>query len=661
MTRKILFYIVIQILVFVNIGFSQRKKKNDYKVADHISLDSGDTYMELSKPEFRYQFRNVNHILYYENEAHKHHMKKLEDEKNYAKLLPELRAYVLNFGIKNFYTEPEMIWKVAQLSELMGLKDDAIYFYRLVLKHYRGKIDVAQVKLNYDTLAQNVDDKYVPLKYYYELVEYRKAVDTLRPPRGVFLKLDDAVNSKAEDYAPTLNMEANTMIFSSRRKKSQNISNSQLNEDLYVSKSFDGVWDETKFMEEINTPYNEGSACVSKDGKTLYFSRCMAPGGMGNCDLYVSYLNEEDKWSKPKNLGTAINSVAWDSQPSLSHTEDTLFFASDRIGGFGLSDIYFSIKLPDGTWSSAKNLGPVINTRENEVSPFMHPLYSVLYFSSTGHMLRFGDFDIFKSRKIGHVWTEPKSIGPLVNGAGSEYYFTIDSQSKNLYYARTEERSKDLDIYSFPLPMEAQPNAIVNLHGTLIDSSNGNPYKGIVTVIDMTNGIEVAPKELRPDGSYSFDLIDDADYLLVIQGEDFFRVEQKVHMNGDTSLQIKVPSIKFKSIQFTSMNFENDKANILPEMFADLDKVFNYLVDNPDVKLVISGHTDGQGDPKKNIDLSQRRADAIKKYLLKNGVVEEMRITAIGYGSSKPIREEHTQADKMLNRRVEFQIVRDHE
>lgn len=661
MNKKILFYIVFQLLVFVNIAFSQKKNKNNYKVADHISLDSGDTQMSGSKPEFRYQFLNVNHILYYENQAHKNHIKKLEEERNYAKLLPELRDYVLHFGIKNFYSEPELLWKVAQLSELMGLRDDAIYFYRLVLKHHRGKIDVAQVKINYDTLAQNVDDKYVPLKFYYELVEYRKAVDTLRPPRGVFLKLDDAVNSKSEDYAPTLNMEANTMIFSSRRKKSQNISNAQLNEDIYVSKSFDGVWDETKFMEEINTPYNEGSACVSKDGKTLYFSRCMAPGGMGNCDLYVSTLNDEDKWSRPKNLGLGINSVAWDSQPSLSHSEDTLFFASDRIGGFGLSDIYYSVKLPDGTWSSAKNIGPIINTRENEVSPFMHPIYDVLYFSSTGHMLRFGDFDIFKSRRINGVWMEPKSIGPLVNGAGSEYYFTIDSQSKNLYYARTEEGSKDLDIYSFPLPMEAQPNAIVSLQGTLRDSSTGNPYKGIVTVIDMTNGIEVAPKELRPDGSYSFDLIDDADYLLIIQGEDFFRIEQKVHMNGDTSIQIKVPSIKFKSIQFTSMNFENDKANILPEMHADLDKIFNYLMDNPDVKLVISGHTDGQGDPKKNIDLSQRRADAIKKYILKNGVIEESRITAIGYGSSKPIREEHSQEDMTLNRRVEFQIIRDHE
>jgi outer membrane protein OmpA-like peptidoglycan-associated protein len=661
MARNTFIYIALFLLLAWNHAFSQKKGKGNYKVADRIALDSNVNEQQAHKPEIKYQFHNVNHLFYYENQAHKAKIKKLEDDKDFVNLLPELRAYVLNFGIRNFYTEPELIWKVAQLSEMMGLNDDALYFYRLVLKHYRGKIDVDKVKLNYDTLAQNVDDKYVPLKFYYELVEYRKAVDTLRPPRGVFLKLDDAINSKSEDYAPSLNLESNLMIFSSRRKKNHNISNTQLNEDIYMAKSYEGIWDEAKFMEEINTPYNEGSACITRDGKTMIFSRCMAPGGLGNCDLYLTRLNEEGHWSKPKNLGTSINSVAWDSQPSLSHNEDTLYFASDRIGGFGLSDIYFSLRMPDGSWSSAKNIGPIINTRENEVSPFMHPLYNVLYFSSTGHMLRFGDFDIFKSRKVDGVWTEPKSIGPLVNGVGSEYYFTIDSDSKNLYYARAEGGSKDLDIYSFPLPMEAQPNAIVNLKGSLTDSISGNPYKGIVTVIDMTNGIEVAPKELRPDGSYSFDLIDDADYLLVIQGEDFFRIEQKIKMSGDTTVQIKVPPIKFKSIQFTTVNFENDKADILPVMHGDLDKIFNYMLDNPDVKLVISGHTDKQGDPKKNIDLSQRRADAIKKYLLKNNLIEENRITAIGYGSSKPIKEEVTMEDKTLNRRVEFQIIRDNE
>ncbi|MFN8436982.1 MAG: OmpA family protein [Cytophagales bacterium] len=661
MRHKILIYIyIIFCTLSASVCFSQ--KKHGYKVADQISMHEAESENESIKPEIKYQFVNVNKLLFYENESEKKHIQKLEEEKDYPNLLKALRRYVLHFGIKNFYTEPELIWKVAELSEKLGYKDDAIYFYRLVLKHYRGKIDIDKVKLNYATIAQNVDDKYVPLKYYYELVEYRKAIDTLRPPRGVFLKLDEAINSKAEDYAPTLNTETNVMVFSSRRKKNHSVSNTQLNEDLYMSKNFGGIWDSTRFLTEINTPFNEGSACLTKDGKTMFFSRCMAPGGMGNCDLYVTYLNENNKWTQPKNLGTGINSVGWDSQPSLSHTEDTLFFASDRMGGFGLSDIYFSKKLPDGTWSSAKNMGPIINSRENEVSPYMHPVFDVLYFSSTGHMLRFGDFDIFKSRRIDGVWTEPKNIGPLVNGAGSEYYFTIDSESKNLYYARSEESEpKNLDIYSFPLPMEAQPNAIANLSGTLTDSATGNPYKGIVTVIDLTNGIEVAPKELRSDGSYSFDLIDDADYLLIIQGEDFFRVEQKIKMDGDTSVQIKVPGIKFKSIQFTTVNFENDKADILPVMHADLDKIFNYLVDNPDVKLVISGHTDKQGDPKKNIDLSQRRADAIKKYLLKGGIIAENRITAIGYGSSKPIKEELTQEDKMLNRRVEFQIIKDNE
>src|SRR5690606_24963859 len=102
------------------------------------------------------------------------------------------------------------------------------------------------------------------------------------------------------------------------------------------------------------------------------------------------------------------------------------------------------------------------------------------------------------------VWDEPKNIGPLVNGEGSEYYFTIDSKSKTLFYAKSESDPNDLDLQSFPVPMEAQPEAIVSLKGSLTDSNTGKPLKGIVSIIDLDEGVEVAPKFLRPDGSFDF-------------------------------------------------------------------------------------------------------------------------------------------------------------
>ncbi len=277
----------------------------------------------------------------------------------------------------------------------------------------------------------------------------------------------------------------------------------------------------------------------------------------------------------------AINSTGWDSQPSLSHSGDTLFFASDRLGGFGFSDIYYSTKGSDGKWQKALNMGPIINTRAFEVSPFFHHKYNVLYFSSNGQPLTFGDFDIYKAYKRDPAWDEPKNIGPLVNGVGSEYYFTIDSESNYLYYARSASNDiNNLDLFSFPVPMEAQPDAIATLKGSLINSETRKPFKGIVSVIDLDKGVEVSPKFLREDGSFDFTLINKRNYLLVIQGDDFFRIEELFFMDGDTEMNREAEPFESK-IAFKSLEFENGKADILPAMHSDLNKLANFMIDHP--------------------------------------------------------------------------------
>jgi outer membrane protein OmpA-like peptidoglycan-associated protein len=490
--------------------------------------------------------------------------------------------------------------------------------------------------------------------------------------------MGELVNDKRfPDYGPTMNVNNDILIFTKRKKEitATKLSYRQ-NEDLFYSKMYDGFFDEAvPFSNVINSQCNEGSACISRDGKTLYFARCKVTDYqfdcrdcMGSCDIYVSYL-KDSTWSVPVNLGPNVNTTSWDSQPTLSHTEDTLYFASDRIGGFGLSDIWYTYKTQDG-WAKAKNLGSMVNTRANEVSPFYHPVHKVFYFSSNGQLLNFGDidtteflyktFDIYKTRFDDGAWREPRNIGPLVNGKGDEYYFTIDSKSKDLFYARSEDSMlTNLDLFSFPLPMEAQPLAYTKLKGSLKDSLTGESFKGIVSVIDLTSGIEVSPKYMRPDGTYEFDLIDDNDYLLVIQGEDFFRIEEKFHLQGDTTIDLETPSLRYNKFRFQTLEFEQGKWNILTEMEEDLNKVVDFLVDHPTFKLKISGHTDSQGDPGSNLALSQKRAEAIKKYIMQKGYIEDGRIEAIGYGNQKPIiTEEKTDADHKINRRVEFELLK---
>jgi outer membrane protein OmpA-like peptidoglycan-associated protein len=581
----------------------------------------------------------------------------LENRKNWKDLYPVLRAYVKNFGIENFYKDTYWVWRLAKLTEEMGNHDEALLLYRLVLKHHREDIDITKVELHYDSLIANDKDYFVPIDYYYELVEFRKEVDTLRPPRGVLINMGKDINSETSDYAPSLNMADNMLIFTSKRKVINPGMGEEPNEDLFFSINDDGYWRPAQSFPDLNTLYNEGSACMSKDGKTLYFSRCYSPESYGNCDIFVAKMQFDGKWSDVANMGPNINSLAWDSHPSLNHTEDTLYFASDRIGGFGLADIYFTYKDANGRWMPAKNAGPIVNSRANEISPFFHHKDEILYFSSNGHAVNFGAFDIYKTQRVRSSWSEPKNIGPLVNGSGNEFYFTIDSESRNLYYSHSTEKDiNNLDLYSFPVPMEAQPGATTTLEGSLNDGSD-EPFKGIVSIIDMDNGIEVAPKFLRPDGTFEFNLINNNNYLLIIRGEEFLKIEELFFLDGNTEFLQTTENIK-STIEFESIQFGNEESNINGSMFGDLNKVGEFLLDNPEFTLKISGHTDSDGREEFNLELSQKRADAIKEYLVYFNSVEPERIISEGYGSSKPLVKEVTDADKSVNRRVEFQLVK---
>lgn len=606
-----------------------------------------------------FDFHNINRIPYYYNPNAIRKIRHYENKRDWDKLYPLLRDYVSSFGIENFYKSTYWLWRLAKLTELFGDQDEAEHLYNIALKHYTENINVNEIELFYDSVAQHAQDYYVPVDYYYELVSYRQLVDTLRPPRGMLLNMGRKINSTRADYGPSLSKDDNLLIFTTKRDVSLNPMDPEPIENIYYSVLDIDMWTEAKPLEGVNSGLNEGSAILSRDGKMIFFSKCEAPGGFGGCDIYTGILKEDSTWGEFLNMGPAINSNGWDSHPALSQSEDTLFFTSDRIGGFGLSDIYISIKDENGDWLKAINAGPIINTRQNEVSPFYHPKEKVLYYSSNGQLLNFGEFDIYKTTNQNDNWIEPKNVGPLVNGPGSEFYFTIDSKSEQLYYARSAENNlENLDLYSFPLPMEAQPRATTKLTGQINNDSTGMPVQGIVSIIDLDNGIEVAPRFLKPDGTFEFDLINNNNYLIIVQGESFFRVAEVFKLEDDTEITAGVKPTSTK-IKFESIVFGNGEAILLPVMYDDLDKIIDFMLDNPDFNLKINGHTDSDGREEFNLSLSQQRADAIMEYLVFFGNIDESRITAKGYGSSQPIIKDHSERAKELNRRVEFELFRE--
>lgn len=671
-------------------SLEKTKKQEDYEddIENFEKLNAtyvDDQLIHRSSDDSTYYFifNNLEFDDYYYSETQINQVKQAIINGDDAITIDFLERYIARFCPENFSKDNALIWRLAQLYDKYDQHEKAKAAYRLVLKHHpirnqKQVIDFTKALTEYEDITKLERDYYVPLDYYYKLVDYRKQIDTLRPPKSVLLNMGNEINKKnISDYGPSINLGGDLLFFTRKQIDNKYIGPAEkYSENLYSSVGEDGYWAPAEELPDpIKSSCNEGSAIISKDGNTLVFSRCIingcqrdCPECLGSCDLFFSKKNKETgRWTQPTNLGHHVNSIGWDSQPSFSITEDTLFFASNRTGGFGMSDIYYVVRIGGDRWSKAYNMGPIINTRGNEWSPFHNKLHKVFYFSSNGHVLNFDEKrfsnDLYKADFHDGHWLEPKNLGPLVNESGDETYFSIDTDNKFLYYAKTEEKATDkaiTDLFSFPVPMEAQPLANVTLSGILQDKETGKPYRGIVSIIDMENGIEVAPKFMREDGTYEFDLIDHNKYLLVIQGDDFFRIEELFELNGDTTITSTATSVKSKKLKFTSIEFENGKADILPEMYDDLNHIVNFMVDNPGYLLTIGGHTDSDGNAESNRKLSQRRADAIKGWVQEKGFLGDGRIEAIGFGSTKPIiSPETTKEDKQINRRVEFQIKED--
>ena len=636
--------------LFLSVKTHAQNKDKEIKTKDKVlaikAFPSGDFYT----------FPNINSKSFYFNEKKRNRIKKLLEENKSEAVYPLLVAYVRQFGIKNFKKDIDLVWKLAEISKNANLEKQYNDLLRLIYR--QSEHNTKEQKSFSDSVNENKIATYLPIEEYYALAESAEYMDTLKLPIGLKENMGFYVNSSASDYAPFINQTNNTLIFTSQRHKKNGRFKQVANEELFFSKNSNDDWTEAKTLEGVNSLINEGSACLSANNKTLYFSRCNNVTGFGNCDLYSAKLLKNGKWGNIENLGSRVNSSAWDSHPNLSSGGDTLYFASSRIGGFGYSDIYFTTKNNRNEWSSAQNIGAIINTKGNEVSPFFDSKKNILYFSSESQIPNFGEYDIYKSRKIERGnWETPRNVGPLVNGKYSEFYFTIDQKFEKLYYAKSIEQDlQNLDIYSYKIPMGAHPDANTSFSGSLKDSDSQRPLDGIVAIIDLDEGTEIAPKFLEKDGSFDFDLINKRNYLMVIHGDEYFRIEKMFYLDGNMQMHQTTVPISRK-IKFESIEFENGKSDLQPQMYTDLSKVARFLQDNSKFKLIISGHTDSQGNAKFNLDLSQKRADAIKEYLVHFASVPKPRVIAKGYGSKKPIiSPEKNKEDRKINRRVEFEI-----
>jgi outer membrane protein OmpA-like peptidoglycan-associated protein/tetratricopeptide (TPR) repeat protein len=466
--------------------------------------------------------------------------------------------------------------------------------------------------------------------------------------------LGDSVNTEVSEYYPSVTIDGKTLVYTRRVKN--------FNEDFYVSEFKDGHWSTAKDLSgNINTEHNEGAQNISQDGKWLIYTGCNFPDGEGNCDLYFSIYTRQG-WSQPQNLGKMINTEFWESAPCLSPDKRDLYFASRVPGGYGGIDIWVSHRLPNGRWGEPENMGAGINTPGDESCPFLHADNQTLYFTSNG-LQGYGGDDLFVSRKQKDgKWGKAENLGYPINTIENEGSLVVASDGKTAYYASDRADTKGgLDIYTFEMREDVRPLRTLWIKGKVFDKKTSAGLPSAVELIDLSTSKELSKVQTDEDGDYLITLPVGKDYAFSVNRKGYLLYSENFPLSQrapDSTYQIDIPlqpievnaNVVLKNIFFDSKLFE-----LKAESTAELDIIVQLLNDNPSLKIQINGHTDNVGKPADNLVLSNNRAKAVVNYLAGKGIQAD-RLTFKGFGETKPIADNKTEDGRAQNRRTELQV-----
>lgn len=490
---------------------------------------------------------------------------------------------------------------------------------------------------------------------------YRFAVDyaNTHPDHSYIFKpenLGDSINSEKNEYYPSFTIDDSLFVFTRH--------GDGIREDFMESTMIrpGGKYTKAQVINgSINQEPSKGAINLSQDGDWLLFAGNFNQG-FGNFDLYISY-NTPEGWSEPVNLGPNINTEFWESAPSISPDKSALYFSSNRPGGYGGKDLYVSYRLPNGRWAPAVNMGPTVNTRADEQAPFIHADNASLYFTSDG-LPGYGGTDIFILRKQPDgKWGTPENLGYPINTIENEGTLYVASNGITAYYTSDRNDTRGgLDLYKFDMRPDVRPIKTLYVKGNVSDATTGKGLPSTVELID-NNGQRVISKiQTDETGHYFITLPTGKDYTFTVNRKGYLFYSDIYALSGkpaDTTYQKDIPlqpvalnaTVAMKNIQFST-----NSANLEPVSQIELNKLVQLLTDNPSLKVQISGHTDNTGIAATNQALSANRAKSVVDYLITKGI-DARRLTWKGYGATKPIAENNTEAGKAQNRRTEFTIM----
>lgn len=488
------------------------------------------------------------------------------------------------------------------------------------------------------------------------LTDCEFAIEALKHPVSFKpVNMGAEINTANDEYLPVATADEGTLIFTRK------INN---NEDFYKSAKLNDKWTNAIYLSNtINTPsFNEGAQSISQDGKYLFFTGCNRPDGLGRCDIYIAQKRGDD-WAKPFSLAAPLNTSGWEAQPSISADGRTLYFVSNRKGGYGGYDIWKS-QLTEKGWGQPENMGPTVNTAYDEQSPFIHPDDNTFYFCSSGWP-GMGGKDLFVTRmgKDGR-WQKPENLGAPINTSGDENGLTLTANGAYAFFSSNNLKGfGGYDIYTFELPMNLRPNIVTYVKGNVKDLKSKAPIEAAVEIIDLQKNLPVYQDYSSEDlGEFLATLPSGKNYGLNISKEGYLFYSDNFSLIGHTSkaafnINVLLSPIEIgNKVILKNIFFDTNKFDLKMESKAELQKLIEFLTLNPKVRIEVSGYTDDVGNDQANQLLSENRAKAVYQYLMA-GSIDAVRMVYKGYGKTEPIAPNTSDENRSKNRRTEFKII----
>jgi len=556
-----------------------------------------------------------------------------------SRLYPEIIRHLpeSNLAGKVYYAYAEASFDEGKMPEAKAEAEKSIRFNT---KDLALKTKALQLIRNADFVMAESQEKVEPLD--------------LQP-------LSEEVDRFPLQYFPAMTADENFIIFTARKGN-----HASFDENIYVSRKVNGHWLVPQGISNlINTTENEGTSSINADGRVLVFTRCGSPEGQGSCDLFITE-REGNFWKQPRPL-REVNSPYWDSHPSLSADGRRIFFTSARPGGQGRMDLWCAEKDSNDVWQTPYNLGQEINTPFDEETPFIHANGQTLYFASDGHP-GFGKIDLFTTSPSGSGWRKPKNLGRAINGKGDESGLFITASGKTGMFCIEDRRDRDLissQIRFFSVPPGMQSGPVCSyLSGTVTDAVTGKKLSARVELVNLKTGkTEFSMDSDKDLGTFTAVLTIGQSYGLYVSKAGYLFASHTLKTDslpeGGAGIKKDVPLEPIRSgasIVLNNLFFESGKADLLPFSLPELRKVGRLLSLNPAMKIEVSGHTDNVGKDPDNLLLSQKRANAVRDHLVKQGIPAS-RIVPKGYGETKPLNDNSDEEKRQLNRRIEFRVM----